>query len=90
MNDDDSEQFYFNITAFGSSYQLVLEDKKRLIADGAEVVWYSSNGVKHQTNALNSDCVHSGYISRQANSRVALTSCNGLVGCSYLISELFT
>lgn len=74
------DHIYYNISAFGTHYHLKLQQKRRLIAPGAKAVWFGDQNTDIDSEeSLNSDCVYAGLIRHQHDSRVAITSCSGLV-----------
>ena len=73
---------HFNVSAFGSSLQLKVEEKSRLIAPGAKSVVFLTGGHRIEKD-LSMGCYYFGKIANQPQSKVAISNCNGLVSVSY-------
>uniref|UniRef100_H3AZW9 ADAM metallopeptidase with thrombospondin type 1 motif 3 n=1 Tax=Latimeria chalumnae TaxID=7897 RepID=H3AZW9_LATCH len=93
-----SEQLYFNVTAFGMEFHLRLQPNSRLVAPGAVVEWHkdpledgNGNRTGNDTERiwkkqlLRMDCAYVGDITDIPGASVAISNCDGLI--SYFLQS---
>ena len=78
---------HFNISAFGSSLQLKVEMKAKLIAPGAKSVYFTAGGHRIEKD-LTLDCYYFGKIAHHSRSKVAISNCNGLVSTNNIFLHI--
>ena len=83
-DEDGDGDLHFRLTRAGTEYHLHLIPANEFISPGMIVERRKRNiHIRHTVKNDSSKCHYRGYIQGQANSRVALSACNGLVSFTF-------
>ena len=72
------QYLHFNLSAFESNFHLRVQMKPRLIAPGAKSIRFTADGRRIEKD-LALSCYYHGKITQDTSSKVAISTCNGLV-----------
>ncbi len=73
------------LQAFGEEIHLQLEENTQLVADGLEVEIYGEDGVQ-KVPLTTKNCFYHGKVASQEGSKVAVSTCDGVVSYSINLS----